>query len=208
MSDTKITVTSTISTEEKPVVVKEESATVERIPTPDIISEPPAPVAAKVTTVTEKSTSKASSSQLSPKMSSSQTTTRTTKTSVGRSSDYESTIGQLTRDYRGTSPAVLEGIASHPILYSKTFDSKIGRQKLSARSKKILRDTSDLAIVAPGLKNLLEVGYNLIVLLQSSKLLLCCVGLSWFGTECSTIQGKTILLHGFQFCRCIAIGYF
>lgn len=174
MSETKITVSSSVSKEEKTAETNEESTPQERIPTPDIISSAPAPEAATVTTVKDE-VRKVSSSQLSPKMSGQ--TTRTSKTSVKRSSEYESTIGQLTRDYRGTSPAVLEGIASHPVLYSKAFESTVGRPRLSARSKKIIRDTTDLALVAPGLKSLLEVGYYVNCVASALKVALCCVGL-------------------------------
>lgn len=193
MSDLKIQVSTSVTSSktEKPAVVKEEKAPEERIKTPDIISSPPAPEEAKVTTVKEE-TRRASASTLTPKMSDTSRITKTTRTSSIRTADYESTVGQLTKDYRGTSPAVLEGIASQPVLYSKAFD-KIGQQKLSARSRKILRDTTDLALVAPGLKNLLEVGFTCLIVLQSSYVALCCIGFFWLSTECLFSQGKVFM---------------
>lgn len=197
MSDLKIQVSTSVTSSktEKPAEVKEEKAPEERIKTPDIISSQPAPAEATVTTVKEE-TRRASASTLTPKMSDSSskisTRTTTTRSSAIRTTDYESNIGQLTKDYRGTSPAVLEGIASQPILYSKAFD-KIGNTRLSARSRKILRDTTDLALVAPGLKNLLEVGFTCLIVLQSSYVAMCCFGLIWLSTECKLLRGKVII---------------
>lgn len=65
-------------------------------------------------------------------------------------------IASLTRDFRGTSPSVIENIATHPLLYSSAYEP-IKNPRLSARSKKVLRATCDLGIVAPGLRSLLEV---------------------------------------------------
>ena len=78
MSELQVSVTTSTTSNEKKAESKVEKTPVERIPTPDIISAPPAPEAAKVTTVKDES-KKVSSSQLSPKMSSGQTTKTTRK---------------------------------------------------------------------------------------------------------------------------------
>ena len=73
--------------------------------------------------------------------------------------DYSSAMdigASLSREFRGTSPCVIENIASHPLLYSGGFEP-LRHPSLSARSRKVIRQASDLAYTAPGLKNLLEV---------------------------------------------------
>lgn len=73
-----------------------------------------------------------------------------------RSTDFADVLGSMTREFRGTSPAVLENISCHPLLY-RQYEAPVN-PKLSARSKKVIRDASDLALFSPGLKSLLEVG--------------------------------------------------
>lgn len=70
-------------------------------------------------------------------------------------------LHELSRDYRGTSPGVLENIATHPALYSKQYMPDTYRPSLSARSRKVIRDAEELALVTPGLKNMLEVQYTI-----------------------------------------------
>lgn len=78
--------------------------------------------------------------------------------------DYTERLGiaSLSREFRGTSPSVIENIATHPLLFSPGYEP-IRNPHLSARSKKVLRETSELGVVAPGLKALLEVGAPLLV---------------------------------------------
>lgn len=100
-------------------------------------------------------------------------TSSSTRSST-RTSDYSSPkkrehdyLGDFSRTYRGTSPAVLEGIATHPLLFNKAFEPYEPQRAtyVSARSRKVIRDTADLAISSPGLKALLEVQYNFLVVL-------------------------------------------
>lgn len=74
--------------------------------------------------------------------------------------DYEEYLQEY---HRGTSPAVIEGISTHPLLYGKHFEP-LRNPKLSARSKKVLRDTADLGIISPGLRALLEVSTSSFVI--------------------------------------------
>lgn len=137
----------------------------------------PAPIAATVTAVrstvkanvtkNEPQKIKEAAAEPTPKKKSS-ITTSSSSTSSGKKTvstskktvQYQSDdiLGDLTRSYRGTSPAVLEGIAHHPALFSRAYEPV--NPRLSAKSKKIIRETSDLAIFSPGLKNLLEVEYS------------------------------------------------
>ena len=98
-----------------------------------------------------------------PQMASSaETVSSRTTTSVKSVREYTDTshlLSDLSRDYRGTSPAVLESIATHPALYSSRYLVDRMRPHLSARSRKVIRDAEDLASVTPGLKNMLEVQY-------------------------------------------------
>lgn len=138
----------------------------------------PAPTAATVTSVrstvkanatkNEPQNIKEAAAQPTPTKKSSITTSSSSTTSSGKKTvstskktvQYQSDdiLGDLTRNYRGTSPAVLEGIAHHPALFSRAYEPV--NPRLSAKSKKIIRETSDLAIFSPGLKNLLEVEYS------------------------------------------------
>ena len=73
--------------------------------------------------------------------------------------DYSSSLdigAALSREFRGTSPSVLENIATHPLLHSGGFEP-LRHPTLSARSRKVFRQASDLVYTSPGLKNLLEV---------------------------------------------------
>lgn len=79
----------------------------------------------------------------------------TSRLTPNRSMDFSDILGSMSREFRGTSPAVLENISCHPLLY-KTYDMPIN-PKLSARSKKVIRDASELGQFSPGLKTLLEV---------------------------------------------------
>lgn len=65
-------------------------------------------------------------------------------------------IESLAREFRGTSPSVLENIATHPLLFNSKYEP-LRNPGLSAKSKKAIRDASDLALTAPGLKGILEV---------------------------------------------------
>lgn len=69
-------------------------------------------------------------------------------------------LSDLSRDYRGTSPAVLENIATHSAIYSSKYMPDKFNPALSARSRKVIRDAEELAVVTPGLKNMLEVRYQ------------------------------------------------
>ena len=80
-------------------------------------------------------------------------------------------VGALAREFRGTSPSVIENIATHPLLFEPHYEP-LRKPKLSARSKKALRDTADLAVLIPGLRNLLEVQYRVLLLLLSRVCLL------------------------------------
>ena len=79
----------------------------------------------------------------------------TSRVTPHRSTDFADLLGSMSREFRGTSPAVLENISSHPLLY-RQYESTVN-PKLSARSKKVIRDAADLALFSPGLKLLLEV---------------------------------------------------
>lgn len=80
----------------------------------------------------------------------------TKKTKAPRDYGDRLTLESLSREFRGTSPSVLENIATHPLLFERSFEP-LRRPHLSAKSKKVIRDTADLALFAPGLKSLLEV---------------------------------------------------
>jgi len=81
------------------------------------------------------------------------------KSSRGEYGDYLGVGAALAREFRGTSPSVLENISTHPLLYSPKYEP-LKQPHLSARSRKVLRDAADLAVIAPGLRNLLEVQYH------------------------------------------------
>lgn len=154
----------------------------------EISSEPPKEET--VTSVTEKITvrkspiptpapasSVAPAPAPAPKPSGSETYSKSVKKSSSDYSSYKSgsykrqtfreyvdtnrLLSDLSRDYRGTSPAVLENIATHPALYSKQYMPDRYRPTLSARSRKVIRDAEDLALVTPGLKHMLEVQYHI-----------------------------------------------
>ena len=128
---------------------------------------PPAP--SETLTVT-KAPKKTTQESLSSKMASSKSYKSSSKRTTFREyTDSSTLLSDLSRDYRGTSPAVLENIATHPVLYCRQYMPDISPTKLSARSKKVIRDAEDLARTAPGLKNMLEVQY----LCYICALLLC-----------------------------------
>lgn len=104
------------------------------------------------------SSHKHSSSSSSKHKSSSSKSTSKSYHSSSQPRDYSDRLGisSLSREFRGTSPSVIENIATHPLLFSKGYEP-LRNPHLSARSKKVIRDTSDLGIYAPGLKSLLEV---------------------------------------------------
>lgn len=113
-------------------------------------------------------------SQPSPKVAEYTSSTRTpsSKSSYGKSSrgeygDYLGVGAALAREFRGTSPSVLENISTHPLLYSPKYEP-LKQPHLSARSRKVLRDAADLAVIAPGLRNLLEVQYHFFILFRSA----------------------------------------
>lgn len=91
---------------------------------------------------------------------SSTTVSSVKSTSVREYTDTSTLLSDLSRDYRGTSPAVLESIATHPAIYSSKYLVDRMRPRLSARSRKVIRDAEDLAIATPGLKHMLEVQYQ------------------------------------------------
>ena len=101
--------------------------------------------------------------------------TMTSTKSVREYTDTSHLLSDLSRDYRGTSPAVLESIATHPALYSTRYRVDKMRPHLSARSRKVIRDAEDLAHVQPGLKNMLEVQYQYFCLSVLSAAWLLCV---------------------------------
>ena len=94
--------------------------------------------------------------------------------SVREYTDTSHLLSDLSRDYRGTSPAVLESIATHPALYSTKYRVDKMRPHLSARSRKVIREAEDLAYTAPGLKNMLEVQYQSFCLSVLSAAWLVC----------------------------------
>lgn len=112
------------------------------------------------------------------------TTSSSTKTS-SRSSGYGDYLDDFSRQYRGASPAVIESIITHPVLFSRSFQYEPRSTKLSARSKRVIRDSSDLALVSPGLKGLLEVQY---------------LNFPIFGCSCQ------VLLE--VFAVCVTVGFF
>ncbi|XP_056018117.1 uncharacterized protein LOC130054023 [Ostrea edulis] len=146
----------------------------------------PAPVAATVTSV--RSTAKVNATKAEPQIKEAsdvktKTTTRKTVSTSKKTVQYQADdiLGDLSRNYRGTSPAVLEGIAHHPALFSRAYEPV--NPRLSAKSKKIIRDTADLAIFSPGLKNLLEVEYSDLTSrwLQIHSLFLLWLFVLWLG---------------------------
>lgn len=106
------------------------------------------------------SSSKQASSSSSSKHKSSSSHKSSTKSyhSSSQPRDYSDRlgIGGFSREFRGMSPSVVENIATHPLLFNKGYEPLIN-PILSAKSKKVIRDTSDLGVYAPGLKALLEV---------------------------------------------------
>lgn len=133
-----------------------------------------APQEQTVTTVTDKITVTKKEAKrkspppapVKPQMADQTQVSTTTKTSVRSFREYTDTstlLSDLSRDYRGTSPAVLESIATHPALYSSKYLVERMRPHLSARSRKVIRDAEDLAIAAPGLKHMLEVQYHSLI---------------------------------------------
>lgn len=99
------------------------------------------------------------------------TTTSVKSSSVREYTDTSTLLSDLSRDYRGTSPAVLESIATHPAIYSSRYMVDRMRPKLSARSRKVIREAEDLAIATPGLKHMLEVQYQSLFVCLCSLLL-------------------------------------
>lgn len=98
--------------------------------------------------------------------------------------DTNRLLDDLCRDYRGTSPAVLESIATHPALYSKQYMPDRYRPNMSARSRKVIRDAEDLALVTPGLKHMLEVQYQMWLCLY-----VCMLG---FGVTCAILNARAL----------------
>lgn len=152
-------------------------------------------------TPTSKSSVKTSSSTTS---SSKKTVSSTKKTVQYQTDDI---LGDLSRNYRGTSPAVLEGIAHHPALFSRVYDPV--NPRLSSKSKKIIRETADLALFSPGLKNLLEVEYTdfkycwLQFCLFLFWLLMLCVR-RWFYITCLKWFTKWMYYHiTGKLCSCL-----
>lgn len=160
------------------------------------VSPPPEPVAAapaveetkpapKVTTTKKTAPAKTKSESSSSKV----TTTKTTKKTVvsgGHSTIHSDDIyRQLDRDYHA-SQSVLEGISSNPVLYNRTYEPV--NPKLSLRSKRAIRDASELALVSPGLKSLLEVEYIIFILaFSAAAILLKCALLCHFGFNCCSM---------------------
>jgi hypothetical protein len=171
MADTEVVTqetseTTTIKTEissappkEETVTAVTEKITVKKSPKPSpatTVANAPAPAPKPSGTETyTKSVKKSSSDYSSYKSGSSKRQTFREYVDTNR------LLSDLSRDYRGTSPAVLENIATHPALYSKQYMPDRYRPTLSARSRKVIRDAEDLALVTPGLKHMLEVQYHI-----------------------------------------------
>lgn len=129
----------------------------------------------KTTTTTTKTTSKKaepkpSKTSSSTKSSSSKTTSSksSSKTSSSRTGDSSYTSRSYKKDYlsdpfddrsvRARSP-VVETILSHPLLFSQRFQPTKFSGKMSARSRKVIRDSQDMTASSPGLRALLEVWF-------------------------------------------------
>ena len=80
------------------------------------------------------------------------------KPSKGRKT-YSDYMADFSSDYSGMSSSVLENISTHPVLLSRTYQYETPAYKLSARSKKVMREASDLGASSPGLKAMFEVEY-------------------------------------------------
>lgn len=137
---------------EQTVTSVTEKITVKKSPAPKPVS--PAPEPAPRPSGTETKPAKRSYSDTTYK-------TTTKRQTFREYVDTNKLLSDLSRDYRGTSPAVLENIATHPALYSKQYMPDRYRAPLSARSRKVIRDAEELAIVTPGLKHMLEVQYHI-----------------------------------------------
>ena len=117
-----------------------------------------------------------------PKMSSHTMSSSSVRSSYREYADTSSLLSDLSRDYRGTSPAVLEGIATHPALYNHRYLVDRGRPRISARSRKVIRDAEDLAVSAPGLKHMFEVQYQFLFVC------LCALCFSFCVPNCLLLQ--------------------
>lgn len=154
-----------ITTVKEQVVVKKTTSPEKPAPVPTVSTTPAAASHHEQETTRPrkpKSSSKVAEYSSSSKKSSS--SSKSASSSYGKSSrsEYGDILGvgaALAREFRGTSPSVLENIATHPLLYSPSYEP-LKQPHLSARSRKALRDAADLAVIAPGLKNLLEVQYH------------------------------------------------
>jgi len=100
-----------------------------------------------------------------PVSSSSRSSYKSSSRTFREYTDTHNLLSDLTRDYRGTSPSVLENIATHPVLYSRQYMPEKFKPSMSARSRKVIRDAEELAHITPGLKLMLEVQYSLLFVL-------------------------------------------
>lgn len=210
MADMKITATVETSSSEKTdistvappaeqtVTSVAEKITVKKSPAQTPVA--PAPEPAPRPSATETRPAKRSYSDTSYKS--------TTKRQTFREYvDTNRLLSDLSRDYRGTSPAVLENIATHPALYSKQYMPDRYRPSLSAKSRKVIRDAEDLALYTPGLKHMLEVQYRIygcvfFYLFASLRCDMCSSNCSC-NLFCNTLHAQTFmhnnnLVHSFS----------
>ena len=155
--------------EEIKTTQEEISSSTPSVQEPEPETSAPVPQEQTVTSVTEKITVTKKETKAQPPpapakpamttQAASSTRTHVKSSSVREYTDTSTLLSDLSRDYRGTSPAVLESIATHPALYSHKYLVERMRPSLSARSRKVIRDAEDLAIATPGLKHMLEVQY-------------------------------------------------
>ena len=159
-------------------------------PTPSIVTPEPSsiPETNPITVKTDYTPQKTSSS--SSKMASSSASSSSSKsksrtsssftpfTPISRSGprfeylDTSCLLSDLSRDYRGTSPSVLENIATQSVAYSRALAPESYKPQLSTKSRRAIRDAEDLALTSPGLKHLLDVQYHFYLCVCTLQLLL------------------------------------
>ena len=189
-----------ITTVKEQVVVKKTSP---EKPAPAPAPPPPNPVSTSDQETRPRKSKKQPSPKIAEYSSKKPSTTKTSysKSSRGEYGDYLGVGAALAREFRGTSPSVLENISTHPLLYSPKYEP-LKQPHLSARSRKVLRDAADLAVVAPGLKNLLEVQYHFFILFRF------CLSFSLlFGGLCLLLFHRTTL-HAYLLIFCLFLFLF
>ena len=108
-----------------------------------------------------------SSSSSSRNKSSSSRSYHSSHRAYSQSRDYSVPRDYGIADFRARSPNVAENILHHPLLLSPMFEP-LRNPRLSARSKKALRDTSELSVIAPGLRGMLEVCWSMFIVFSDS----------------------------------------